>query len=233
MENGSLWDWLHRPTTRKRRKEEELSWACRLRIAIGLAKGVEYLHHDCVPRIVHRDIKSSNVLLDGDMEAHLGDFGLAKAVVEAAGSGGRTESGSLFAGSYGYIAPECAYSTRATERSDVYSMGIVLMELVSGLMPTSHAFGGGGDVDMVSWVESRIGAPAPTCEELLDAALKPLAPHEQSSMFQVLQVALQCTRTAPAERPTSRKVSDRLLHISSTFLRAGDEILSCRRSLLT
>ncbi|URE36683.1 LRR receptor-like serine threonine-protein kinase [Musa troglodytarum] len=98
MENGSLWDWLHKPE-KSQKRNRELSWEARLRIAIGLAKGVEYLHHDCVPSILHRDIKSGNVLLDGDMEAHLGDFGLAKAAAES------TESGTCFAGSYGYVAP--------------------------------------------------------------------------------------------------------------------------------
>jgi tRNA A-37 threonylcarbamoyl transferase component Bud32 len=106
MENGSLYDWLHGGGGT--RKKWVLSWEARLKVAAGLGKGVEYLHHDCVPRIMHRDIKSSNVLLDGDMEAHLGDFGLAKAVAEKRQAGfGKdcTESASCFAGSYGYIAP--------------------------------------------------------------------------------------------------------------------------------
>lgn len=102
MENGSLYDWLHGDD----RKKRVFSWDARLKVAAGLVQGVEYLHHDCVPRVVHRDIKSSNVLLDGDMEAHLGDFGLAKAVAENQHAGKDcTESASCFAGSYGYIAP--------------------------------------------------------------------------------------------------------------------------------
>jgi Leucine-rich repeat (LRR) protein/tRNA A-37 threonylcarbamoyl transferase component Bud32 len=102
MENGSLWDWLHQqPVNSKQR--QSLDWEARLKIGVGLAQGVEYLHHDCVPKIMHRDIKSSNVLLDSNMEAHLGDFGLAKALEENYDS--NTESHSWFAGSYGYIAP--------------------------------------------------------------------------------------------------------------------------------
>ncbi|KAJ0982875.1 hypothetical protein J5N97_011130 [Dioscorea zingiberensis] len=208
MENGSVWDWLHNSQV-SNKKKKELNWETRMKIAIGLAKGVEYLHHDCVPRIIHRDIKTSNVLLDGDMEAHLGDFGLAKAVVNPAGY---TESTSWFAGSYGYIAPEYAFSMKATEKSDVYSMGIVLMELVTGLMPTDRSFE--GDMDMVRWVQLLLGSPAR--EELLDDALKPFAPYEESSMYEVLDVALQCTRTAPAERPSSRHVSDLLRRISAS-----------------
>lgn len=71
---------------------------------MGLAQGIEYLHHDCVPKIIHRDIKSSNILLDSNMEAHLGDFGLAKAIKDNYDSF-NTESNMWFAGSYGYIAP--------------------------------------------------------------------------------------------------------------------------------
>jgi hypothetical protein len=104
MENGSLYDWLHGGSGDG--KKSVLSWDARLKVAAGLVQGVEYLHHDCVPRVVHRDIKSSNVLLDGDMEAHLGDFGLAKAVAENRQGGKEcTESASFFAGSYGYMAP--------------------------------------------------------------------------------------------------------------------------------
>jgi hypothetical protein len=100
MENGSVWDWLHGNALKLKRN---LDWETRFKIALGLAQGMEYLHHDCVPKIIHRDIKSSNILLDSNMDAHLGDFGLAKAIIESHDS--NTESTSCFAGSYGYIAP--------------------------------------------------------------------------------------------------------------------------------
>lgn len=106
---------------------------------------------------------------------------------------------------------EYAYSLKATEKSDVYSMGIVLMELVSGRMPTDGSFG--EDMDMVRWVESRIEMSGTTREELIDPVLKPLLPNEESAAFQVLEIALPCTKTAPAERPSSRKVCDQLLHV--------------------
>lgn len=104
MENGSVWDWLHR-NPKNTKKMKRFDWDSRLRIAVGLAQGMEYLHHDCVPKIIHRDIKSSNLLLDSNMEAHLGDFGLAKALVDNNYESLDTESNSWFAGSYGYIAP--------------------------------------------------------------------------------------------------------------------------------
>ncbi|KAM0878025.1 hypothetical protein ACQ4PT_035132 [Festuca glaucescens] len=102
----------------------------------GLVQGVEYLHHDCVPRVVHRDIKCSNVLLDGGMDADLDDLKLSPRIAMAARP-----------------APKCAYSLKATEKTDVYSTGIVLMELVTGLLSTDKTFG--GDMDMVRWVQSR------------------------------------------------------------------------------
>lgn len=103
MENGSVWDWLHKQPANNKTKKC-LDWEARLKIAVGLAQGIEYLHHDCVPKIIHRDIKSSNILLDSNMEAHLGDFGLAKAIKDNYDSF-NTESNMWFAGSYGYIAP--------------------------------------------------------------------------------------------------------------------------------
>ncbi|XP_039025622.1 LRR receptor-like serine/threonine-protein kinase GSO1 [Hibiscus syriacus] len=208
MENGSVWDWLHKQPVNIKKS---LDWEARIRIAVGLAQGVEYLHHDCVPKIVHRDIKSSNVLLDSNMEAHLGDFGLAKSVVENYDSISDIESNSLFAGSYGYIAPEYAYTLKATEKTDVYSMGIVLMEIVSGKMPTDNFFG--VDMDMVRWVEMRIQTQGSDRGELIDPTLKPLLPCEESAAYQVLEIALQCTRTVAQERPSARQASDLLINV--------------------
>lgn len=106
---------------------------------------------------------------------------------------------------------ECAYSLKATEKSDVYSMGIVLMELVSGKMPTDDTFG--VDMDMVRWVETQTEMPDSAREELIDPALKPLLPCEEYAAFQVLELALQCTKTTPQERPSSRQACDDLLHV--------------------
>ncbi|KAL2926172.1 LRR receptor-like serine/threonine-protein kinase GSO1 [Bienertia sinuspersici] len=212
MENGSVWDWLHgQQSSINKAGVKRLDWETRLRIGVGLAQGVEYLHHDCVPKIIHRDIKSSNLLLDSNMDAHLGDFGLAKQLHSNYESINDTESSIWFAGSYGYIAPEYAYSLKATEKSDVYSMGIVLMELVTGKMPTDRNFG--TDIDMVRWVETHIEMEGIEREKLIDPSLKPLSPNEECASFQVLEIALQCTKTYPAERPNSRQICDQLLQV--------------------
>lgn len=107
---------------------------------------------------------------------------------------------------------EFGYSLKATEKSDVYSMGVVLMELVSGKLPTDAAFRGG--VDMVRWVEMHINMKGTEREELVDPELKPLLPYEEFAAFQVLEIAIQCTKTTPMERPSSRQVCDLLLHVS-------------------
>lgn len=107
---------------------------------------------------------------------------------------------------------EYAYSLKATDKSDVYSMGIVLMELVTGRMPTDGRFG--VDMDMVRWVESRTEMQgSATTEELVDPVLKPLLPNEETAVLQVLEIALRCTKTAPAERPSSRQACDQLVHV--------------------
>lgn len=107
---------------------------------------------------------------------------------------------------------EYAYSMKATEKSDVYSMGIVLMELVSGKMPTDAAFG--VEMDMVRWVATRLEHTSGSRrEELIDPTLRPLFPGEETAAFQVLEIALQCTKTAPQERPSSRQACDLLFHV--------------------
>ncbi|KAI7725311.1 hypothetical protein M8C21_017952 [Ambrosia artemisiifolia] len=122
MENGSLWDLLHGPL-----KKKKLDWDTRIQIALGAAQGLAYLHHDCSPRIIHRDVKSSNILLDKDFEAHLTDFGIAKSLCTS-----KTFTSTYIMGTIGYIDPEYARTSRLTEKSDVYSYGVVLLELLTG-----------------------------------------------------------------------------------------------------
>lgn len=108
-------------------KKKRLDWDRRLRVALGAAQGLAYLHHDCSPRIIHRDVKSSNILLDQDYEAHLTDFGIAKSLCAS-----KTHTSTYLMGTIGYIDPEYARTSRLTEKSDVYSFGIVLLELLTG-----------------------------------------------------------------------------------------------------
>jgi serine/threonine protein kinase len=140
MQNGSLHDFLFRsPTTAASPEQllEQLSasssntkildWPTRQKIAIDMARGIDYLHYRAQPQILHRDIKSSNILLDSDFNARVSDFGLAKFTPD-----GITHLTTRAAGTFGYIAPEYALYGQLTERSDVYSFGVVLLELISG-----------------------------------------------------------------------------------------------------
>ncbi|KAK7359997.1 hypothetical protein VNO77_01969 [Canavalia gladiata] len=107
-----------------------MDWPTRMRIALGSAKGLAYLHEDCNPRIIHRDIKASNVLLDDSFEAKVSDFGLAKLTNDT-----NTHVSTRVMGTFGYLAPEYASSGKLTEKSDVFSFGVMLLELVTGKRP--------------------------------------------------------------------------------------------------
>ncbi|BAT75486.1 hypothetical protein LR48_Vigan01g186200 [Vigna angularis] len=107
-----------------------MDWPTRMRIAIGSAKGLAYLHEDCSPRIIHRDIKASNVLLDLSFEAKVSDFGLAKLTSDT-----NTHVSTRVMGTFGYLAPEYASSGKLTEKSDVFSFGVMLLELITGKRP--------------------------------------------------------------------------------------------------
>ncbi|XP_022775299.1 proline-rich receptor-like protein kinase PERK4 [Durio zibethinus] len=107
-----------------------MDFSTRLRIALGSAKGVAYLHEDCHPRIIHRDIKAANILLDNNFEAMVADFGLAKL-----SSDNYTHVSTRVMGTFGYLAPEYASSGKLTEKSDVFSFGVMLLELITGKQP--------------------------------------------------------------------------------------------------
>ncbi|XP_030548481.1 leucine-rich repeat receptor-like serine/threonine-protein kinase BAM1 [Rhodamnia argentea] len=190
MPNGSLGEVLHG------KKGGHLHWDTRYKIAVESAKGLCYLHHDCSPLIVHRDVKSNNILLDLNYEAHVADFGLAKFLQDS----GTSECMSAIAGSYGYIAPEYAYTLKVDEKSDVYSFGVVLLELVSGRRPVGE-FGDG--VDIVQWVRKMTNSSKEEVQKILDPRLPPVPLHEAMHVF---YVAMLCVEEQAVERPTMREV---------------------------
>ncbi|XP_002531999.2 leucine-rich repeat receptor-like serine/threonine-protein kinase BAM1 [Ricinus communis] len=190
MPNGSLGEVLHG------KKGGHLHWDTRYKIAIEAAKGLCYLHHDCSPLIVHRDVKSNNILLDSNFEAHVADFGLAKFLQDS----GTSECMSAIAGSYGYIAPEYAYTLKVDEKSDVYSFGVVLLELVTGRKPVGE-FGDG--VDIVQWVRKMTDSNKEGVLKVLDPRLPSVPLHE---VMHVFYVAMLCVEEQAIERPTMREV---------------------------
>lgn len=189
MPNGSLGDLLHSS------KGGLLDWPTRYKIAVDSAEGLSYLHHDCVPPIVHRDVKSNNILLDGDFGARVADFGVAK-VVETTAKGAKSMS--AIAGSCGYIAPEYAYTLRVNEKSDIYSFGVVILELVTGRRPVDPEF---GEKDLVKWVCTTIDQKG--VDHVLDSRLDSCFKEE---ICKVLNIGLMCTSPLPINRPAMRRV---------------------------
>ncbi|KAG6404052.1 hypothetical protein SASPL_136289 [Salvia splendens] len=173
-------------------EERQLNWNARLKIAIGSARGVAYLHHDCSPKIVHRDIKSSNILLDENLEPHVSDFGLAKLLVDE-----EAHVTTVVAGTFGYLAPEYLQSGRATEKSDVYSFGVLLLELVTGKRPTDPTFVQRG-LNVVGWINTQNRVEDIVDRRCRDAAVE--------TVEVLVEIAARCTDADPEERPTMQQV---------------------------
>ncbi|KAL7246662.1 hypothetical protein ACSBR2_001712 [Camellia fascicularis] len=210
MVNGNLFQALHREI---KGGESDLDWYQRYRIALGAAKGLSYLHHDCTRSIIHRDIKSTNILLDECNEPKIADFGLAKI---AEGSSMVSEASS-FAGTHGYIAPELACSVKVTEKSDVYSFGVVLLELVTGRRPIEEEYGEGKDI--VYWVSTHLNDREDVLKVLDPKIVSDLV---EDDMIMVLKVAMHCTTKLPNLRPSMREVVKMLVDAKPCSLKSPD-----------
>ncbi|KAL6511877.1 hypothetical protein OROGR_021474 [Orobanche gracilis] len=195
MSHGSLGEMVHGP------KGARLQWESRFRIASEAAKGLCYLHHDCSPPIIHRDVKSNNILLDSDNEAHVADFGLATFLCGS----GSSECMSSIAGSYGYIAPEYAYTLKIDRKIDVYSFGVVLLELITGRKPVGE-FGEG--VDIVRWVSiTKSELSGPSDAALVLAVVDPrLTGYPLDAVVRLFGIAMTCVEDDSSDRPTMREV---------------------------
>lgn len=190
MHNGSLHDHLFGAG------ECQMTWPVRQRIAIGMARGLAYLHRGAQPAIIHRDIKASNILLDDDFEAMVADFGLAKFAPE-----GMTHVSTRVAGTLGYVAPEYALYGQLTEKSDVYSFGVVLLELLSG----KRAFISLGEgqnfvLSEWAWLLVRRGKTVDVIQEGM------VEPGPTEVMEKYVLVAALCTHPQLHARPTMDQV---------------------------
>ncbi|XP_052200655.1 receptor protein-tyrosine kinase CEPR1-like [Diospyros lotus] len=189
MANGNLWDALHRG-------KMVLDWPTRHQIALGVAQGLAYLHHDLKPAIIHRDIKSTNILLDIDYQPKVADFGIAKALQGR----GKDCTITVIGGTCGYFPPEYAYSCKATTKCDVYSFGVVLMELITGRKPVEVEFG--ENKNIIYWVSSKLE----TEEGIMEVLDRRVSGSFKDEMIRVLQVAVRCTFRMPANRPSMAEV---------------------------
>lgn len=209
MPNGNLFQALHRQINDGK---PDLDWNQRYKIALGAAKGIAYLHHDCSPPIIHRDIKSTNILLDEDYEPKIADFGVARFAEKS----NKQLGYSCLAGTHGYIAPELAYTIDVIEKSDVYSFGVVLLELVSGREPIEEDYGEAKDI--VYWVLTHLMDH----ESVLNILDCRVASESVMDMIKVLKIAIKCTTRLPSLRPTMRAVVKMLIDAEPCTLISPD-----------
>uniref|UniRef100_A0ACD5U1I3 Uncharacterized protein n=1 Tax=Avena sativa TaxID=4498 RepID=A0ACD5U1I3_AVESA len=187
VDNGNLEQWLHGDVG----PVSPLSWDARMSVVLGTAKGITYLHEGLEPKVVHRDIKSSNILLDKRWSSKVSDFGLAKLL----GSDSNYVTTRVM-GTFGYVAPEYASTGMLTERSDVYSFGVLVMEIISGRCPVDYARPP-GEVNLVEWLKKMVS------NREYEAVLDPKLPEKPSSkaLKKALLVALRCVDPDSQKRP--------------------------------
>ncbi|XP_027364727.1 PTI1-like tyrosine-protein kinase At3g15890 [Abrus precatorius] len=173
-----------------------LDWPKRMSIAIGAAEGLAYLHHEANPHIIHRDIKASNVLLDPEFQAKVADFGFAKLIPE-----GVSHLTTRVKGTLGYLAPEYAMWGKVSESCDVYSFGILLLEIVSAKKPIEK-LPGGVKRDIVQWVTPHVQKG--NFKHIVDPKLKGHFDLEQ--LKSVVMIAIRCTDSSPEKRPSMIEV---------------------------
>lgn len=177
-----------------------MNWPTRLKIALGSAKGLAYLHEDCQPKIIHRDIKASNILLDHNFEAKVADFGLAKVSLDT-----DTHVSTRVMGTFGYLAPEYASSGKLTEKSDVFSFGVVLLELITGRQPIdkTQSF---TDDSMVEWARPLLAQALETgnFDAIVDVRLQ--NDYNTGEMACMLACAAACVRHSGRRRPRMSQV---------------------------
>ncbi|KAG5141269.1 hypothetical protein JHK84_035037 [Glycine max] len=188
LENGSLDYWLHECVD----ESSALKWDSRLKIAQGAARGLAYLHKGCEPFIVHRDVKSSNILLDDKFEAHLADFGLSRLLQPY-----DTHVTTDLVGTLGYIPPEYSQTLTATFRGDVYSFGVVLLELLTGRRPV-EVIKGKNCRNLMSWVYQMKSENKE--QEIFDPAI--WHKDHEKQLLEVLAIACKCLNQDPRQRPS-------------------------------
>ncbi|XP_021752716.1 probable serine/threonine-protein kinase At1g01540 [Chenopodium quinoa] len=192
VNNGNLEQWLHGDVG----PCSPLTWESRMNIILGTAKGLTYLHEGLEPKVVHRDIKSSNILLDKQWNAKVSDFGLAKLL-----GSDHSYVTTRVMGTFGYVAPEYASTGMLNERNDVYSFGILIMEIISGRSPVDYSRPP-AEVNLVDWLKMMVTNRNP------EGVLDPKLPEKPASraLKKTLLVALRCVDPNALKRPKMGQV---------------------------
>ncbi|XP_015939596.1 probable receptor-like protein kinase At5g18500 [Arachis duranensis] len=192
VNNGNLEQWLHGAM----RHHGYLTWEARIKILLGTAKALAYLHEAIEPKVVHRDIKSSNILIDDDFNAKVSDFGLAKLL-----GAGKSHVTTRVMGTFGYVAPEYANTGLLNEKSDVYSFGVVLLEAITGRDPVDYGRPP-QEVNLVDWLKMMVGNRR--SEEVVDPNIE-VKPSTRA-LKRALLTALRCVDPDHVKRPKMGQV---------------------------
>lgn len=192
--NGTLEFHLHG------KGNSPMKWESRMKIALGSAKGLAYLHEDCKPKIIHRDIKSSNILLDENFEAKVADFGLARFYSDT-----DTHVSTRVMGTFGYLAPEYALTGKLTDKSDVFSFGVVLLELITGRRPidkSQHYL----DDNIIDWARPLLTQALEDRNFEIVADPRLQKDYNPIEMSQIVACASVCVRHLARRRPKMSQI---------------------------
>ncbi|KAF5946674.1 hypothetical protein HYC85_016902 [Camellia sinensis] len=201
--NGSVESHLHGVD----KETAPLDWGARMKIALGAARGLAYLHEDSSPRVIHRDFKSSNILLEHDFTSKVADFGLARSALEEENRHICTR----VMGTFGYVAPEYAMTGHLLVKSDVYSYGVVLLELLSGRKPVDMSRPPGQE-NLVTWARPLLTSKE-GIESIVDLSLGPDFPFD--SISKVAAIASMCVQPEVSHRPFMGEVVQALKLVCS------------------
>ncbi|KAI3455559.1 hypothetical protein Pfo_012222 [Paulownia fortunei] len=203
--NGSVESHLHGVD----KEVAPLDWCARMKIALGAARGLAYLHEDSSPRVIHRDFKSSNILLEHDYTPKVSDFGLARAAMDE----GNKHISTHVMGTFGYLAPEYAMTGHLLVKSDVYSYGVVLLELLTGRKPVDLSQPPGQE-NLVAWTRPLLATKV-GLETIIDPALKSNVPLDNFS--KVAAIASMCVQPEVSHRPFMGEVVQALKLVCNEF----------------
>ncbi|WOK91460.1 hypothetical protein Cni_G00151 [Canna indica] len=193
-----------------------LSWGQRLQITIEAAEGLEYLHKACKPPLIHRDVKTANILLTEKLEAKIADFGLSKAFQNDVHS----HTFTTVVGTLGYLDPQYHSTYQISEKSDVYSFGVVLLELITVEPPVIT---GQENAHIVGWVRQKLAKG--NIEDVVDSKMQTM--YDVNSFWKVVDIAFKCTAHSSNNRPTMTDVMNQQLTCSkNVWQRAGDGMSS-------
>ncbi|XP_039000494.1 putative receptor-like protein kinase At3g47110 [Hibiscus syriacus] len=221
LANGSVEDWLK--GNKRNAVGRGLNVMERLNVAIDVASAIDYLHHDCAVAVVHCDLKPSNILLDQDMTAKVGDFGLARMLMEKSSDQPSISSTNALKGSIGYIPPEYGVGGKPSTAGDVYSFGVMLLQLFTGKSPTHESFV--GELSLTKWTQSAFPC---NVNQILDPELllllqdlqndNQLKNTDHNCLTTIIGVGLSCTSVSPNGRITMRDALRKLKTVKNNLI---------------